>query len=560
MGKAVSDQSSSGAGNPAPPPTYKSSGAQPKFSAGLGIFLLLCALGFYWGAVLRFPIEQTKWLDLRPYPDATEYFAQASSIDRFGFPSIQIGKERLPSRFPPGYPFLMLPWLHLPNGAPVLAPFRTNQTLGLLMILGTYLFYLSLRRPLAAGLAALTLATLPAFVTFSHSSLSDLAGAGISLLAFGLIFLGLSKRRRIYIYLAAAVLGFSILVRPQLIFLSPMLIAMALFPGAKFGTGRWLLHCILCVLVFCAAASPFFMLNYLEFGSALQTGYNFWVPGLKLFSLHNIPLQLGLLFGLITATWPQYSAANLFGTGAYIVPAYFLLALIGIAFVPWSRFFYSALLSVVTFCGVTLAYLFLDGRFYMPVFFLMLSLIVPPVEVAILRLLGRKWSAGSIAILALFLLTCTGYPSQSGFKPVGNRVQARDAFRYWSFGTRSHDYDVEQSFAKHLAAEPGLVFSDVNPVYLNALLPAGFTAAPIDEKHVYNHITAWRYGAKEARGLASDAVAKHLPVYALLNSTTEKKLQAARLPVPDGHHWEKNMAASGDGTTVMKLVSNVDHH
>ena len=438
LGKAVSDRSSSGAGNPGFPLASKSSGTHQKFSAGLGIFLLLCALAFYWGAVLRFPIEQTKWLDLRPYPDATEYFAQARSIERNGFPSIQIGKEKLPSRFPPGYSLLMLPWLHMPNSAPVLAPFRANQAFGLLMILGTYLFYLSLARPLAAGLAALTLATLPAFVTFSHSSLSDLTGAGMSLLAFGLVFLGLSKRQRIYIYLAAVVLGISILVRPQLIFLTPMLIAMALFPDGNVRIGGWLLHCFLCLLVFCAAASPFFIMNYLEFGSAFQTGYNFWVPGLKLFSLHNIPLQLGLLFGLVTATWPQYSAANLFGTGAFIVPAYFLLALIGLWFVPRSRFFYSALLSVVVFCGVTSAYLFLDGRFYMPVFFLMLSLIVPPVETAILRLLRRNWSTGSIAIVALFLLVCIGYPSQSGFKPVGNRAQAWDAFRYWSFGTRSH--------------------------------------------------------------------------------------------------------------------------
>ncbi len=447
----------------------------------------------------------------------------------------------------------MLPWLHCRFSAPVFAPFRTNQTVGLILILATYLFYLALKRPLAAGLAALTLATMPAFVTYSHSSLSDLAGAGISLLAFGLMFLGLSKRQRVYIYAAAVVLGLSILIRPQLIFLAPLLIGMALFPGTQ-SRGRWLLHCVLCLVVFAAAASPFFILNYLEFGSPFRTGYDFWVTGLQIFSMHNIPLQFGLLLGLITATWPQYSAANLFGTGTYIVPAYFLLALIGLWFVPRGRFFYSALLSVVAFCAVILTYLFLDGRFYMPIFFLMLSLVVAAVETSIIRLYHGRWSVGAIAILSLFLLTCVGYPSQSGYKPVGNRAQTWDAFRYWSYGIRSHDYEVEKSFERQVGNAPGVVFSDLNPVYLNALLPKGFMAAPIDDQHAYNKIAAWRYGTTEARALAAKSLAKHLPVYALLTSDAAKTLQTERLPMPDGYRWQKSMVSSGNATTIMTLV------
>ena len=50
-------------------------------------------------------------LDLGPYPDAVEYFAQANSILKEGAPTIQIGYDKLPSRYPPGYPLLMIPWL-----------------------------------------------------------------------------------------------------------------------------------------------------------------------------------------------------------------------------------------------------------------------------------------------------------------------------------------------------------------------------------------------------------------------------------------------------------------
>jgi len=68
---------------------------------------------FYYFAVLRIDYRKTALLDLGPHPDATEYFAQAKALQRDGWPSIQIGYEKLPSRYPFGYPALMLPWLKI---------------------------------------------------------------------------------------------------------------------------------------------------------------------------------------------------------------------------------------------------------------------------------------------------------------------------------------------------------------------------------------------------------------------------------------------------------------
>src|SRR5262245_55616024 len=67
-----------------------------------GLLLLLSALTFYYFAVLRIDYQKTALLDLGPHPDATEYFAQAKALSKRGWPSIQIGYERLPSRYPPG--------------------------------------------------------------------------------------------------------------------------------------------------------------------------------------------------------------------------------------------------------------------------------------------------------------------------------------------------------------------------------------------------------------------------------------------------------------------------
>src|SRR6476469_1511628 len=133
-----------------------------------GTLCFVLALLFYYGAVLRIELKHTDLLDLDPYPDAVEYFAQANSILKDGAPTIQIGYDKLPSRYPPGYPILMIPWLKvLPERDIILAPFRTNQTIGLLLLLGCFALYFRIGRPLAGGLAALLLATQPAFVTYS---------------------------------------------------------------------------------------------------------------------------------------------------------------------------------------------------------------------------------------------------------------------------------------------------------------------------------------------------------------------------------------------------------
>ena len=336
-----------------------------------GIFCFVLALLFYYGAVLRIDFKRTDFLDLGPYPDGVEYFAQANSILKEGAPTIQIGYDKLPSRYPPGYPVLMIPWLRfLPHNG-ILAPFRTNQTIGLLLLVGSFVFYFAIGRPLAGGLAVLLVATQPAFVTFSRSSMSDLSGGAVIVLAFALVYLGLAWRRRWLIYLAAIVLGLSLCIRPQLLFMAPLLIAMALFP-ANVSWTRWFMHCCLALVVFAVAASPYFILNTLEFGHPLKTGYEFWLPALAdkqaAFSFHNVPSQVSIIWSEITASWDQFRVANLFGTGTYVVPAFIFLSALGLAFVRVRRFEISAFLAGIVYIMATVTYTYVEGRFYIPFF------------------------------------------------------------------------------------------------------------------------------------------------------------------------------------------------
>src|SRR6266481_3322103 len=206
-----------------------------KFTNGqflAGVLLLLAGLTFYYVAVLRVDYSQTVLLDLAPHPDATEYFAQAQGLRMDGWPSIQIGYEHLPSRYPFGYPVLMLPWLKiLPEADAVLAPFRTSQMMGLLLLLAVFAFYSYLKIPLTGGFAALLLATMPGFFTFCRSSLSEISASFLIVLAFMFAYLGLKQERRRKIYLSAIFLGLSLNIRVQSFFFAPLLLAMALFPS-----------------------------------------------------------------------------------------------------------------------------------------------------------------------------------------------------------------------------------------------------------------------------------------------------------------------------------------
>ena len=502
--------------------------------------------------------KQTHLLDLGPYPDAVEYFAQANSILKEGAPAIQIGYERLPSRYPPGYPLLMIPWLRfLPHNG-ILAPFRTNQTVGLLLLIGSFALYFTIGWPLRGGLVTLLLATQPAFVSFTRSSMSDVSGAAAAVLAFVLVYIGLRHAHRWPIYCAAIVLGLSVCIRPQLFFFAPLLIAMALFPAGD-SWPRWLMHCCLVIVVFAVASLPYFVFNALEFGHPLKTGYSFWVPEWTettgLFSVHNVPAQLAMLWAEITANWNEFRVANLFGTGTYIVPFFVFLALLGLAFVRVDRFTVSAFLGAGSYFIATVTYAFVDGRFYLPLFLLLVPLAILPAEWAVSQALRLRFSVLTLGVLAVFLLACIGYPSQSGFKPKGGRSQAWDALHYANGNGKSLWYEAQKEFIRFFRDAPGIVLSDTESPYLNVLLPKPFVAAPIDDKHNYCFSRQWHYGKAEAIRFVTGGLDHGIPVYALFVPSEHLDQDVQRLPQIQGYTWTRS---DRSGTTAVIMILTKD--
>jgi hypothetical protein len=526
----------------------------------IGVLLLLCALTFYYFAVLRIDYSKTALLNLGPHPDATEYFAQAKALHRDGWPSIQIGYEKLPSRYPFGYPALMVPWLKiLPEADAVLAPFRTSQTMGLLLLLSMFVFYAYLAMPLTGGFAALLLATLPAFFTFCRSSMSEISASVLIVLAFMFAYLGLKEERRWKIYLSAVLLGLSINIRLQSLFFAPLLLTMALLPVRGMRT-QWFVHCAALAGVFVLAASPVLVFNTIEFHSPLKTGYDFWLPSPDekhvFFSLRHVPKNVAALWNEFAVRPLGYHTANIFGTGTSFVPAFLLLTCAGLFFVRIDRFVSCAFLAFLAFLAVILShhYLLVDSRYYLPLLILSIAIAVLPVTWAAGNLFAGRRIIIALAIFVLFAATCLGFPSRSGYDTRGiNRSQAWDALHFAGPPGRSTQFAAQRDFARLLKGQPGIVLSDIDPVYLNALLPRSFVAAPIDGEHHYKWSLSWHYDRPEALALVDRGLEQSLPIYALFVSPDEMATKQSRLPAIPGYEWHVVNNSPGRAT-ILKLA------
>jgi hypothetical protein len=522
--------------------------------------LLLCALTFYYFAVLRIDYHKTALLDLGPYTDAVEYFAQAKAMLRDGWPSIQIGYDKLPSRYPPGYPALMLPWLKiLPQQDAVLAPFRTNQTIGLLLLLAVFGFYTYLAMPMTGGFAALLLATLPSFFTFCRSSMSEMGASLFVVLAFMSAYLGLKEESRWKIYLSALLLGLSLNIRLQSLFFAPLLLAMALFP-TKGTRLRWFLHCVAVPIVFLLATSPMLVMNTIHFGSPLKTGYDFWIPNIGMnhlwFGIRFVPANAAELWRECTLRPLGFHTANIFGTGTCFVPAFVLLACAGLFFVRIDRFAICAFLASLAFLMATLSDKAVDARYYLPLLILIIAVAVLPVTWAAKNLFSAKRIIPALAIFVVFAAACLGYPSRSGYNTVQtDRSQAWDALNFTNPPRRSVSFRAVEQLIDRVGEQPGIVLSDIDPVYLNALLPNQLVAAPLDEMHSYRYSELWRYGKSEALAFAQKGLAAALPVYALFVPQKEMTSQLSRLPTISGYRW--NTAENPSDAMILKLTADV---
>src|SRR5947199_3254521 len=524
----------------------------------MGALLFICALVFYYFSVLTIDYRDTNLLDLGQ-SDATHYFAQAKALLKYGLPSVQIGYDKMPSLWPAGYPALMLPWLKiLPQTDSILAPFRTNQTIGLLLLFAVFGFYLYLAMPLTGGFAALLLATLPGFFTFCRSPLSDISASAFVALGFMFAYLGLKEKRRWKMYLSAAFLGLSLNIRLQSFFFVPLLFAITLFP-VKGARVRWLLHCLAVPIVFALAASPLLVLNTIQFHSPLQTGYGYYLnPVLTKvapFSWRYILDNAAMLWRELALRPQKYTAVNQFGTGTCFFASFILLACVGVFFIRLNRFVICAFSAGLSFFALIISFPVNYLGYYLPILMLLVALAVLPVTSAVENLVLPKRTTASLAILVLFAEAALGYSSLSVRALLkGDRLQSWEALHFSPRPRQSAEFIAQRRFIDSVGQAGGLVFSDISPVYLNALFPPGFVAAPLDGKRYiqFRHIVP--YDHAQAVALAELSLDRSIPVYALFISTKELDEKGSRLPNAPGYRWMPAEDTKGDAV-ILRLTS-----
>lgn len=302
------------------------------------------------------------------------------------------------------------------------------------------------------------------------------------------------------------------------------------------------------------------ILNTIQFHSPLTTGYDLWVPYFSrnhlLFRLGWIPTNAASLWRELTLQPHGYYAADIFGTGTSFVLAFVVLVCTGLFFISFNSFVGCAFLAGFSSFAVTLSYLFgRDGRFYLPLLMLLVAVAVLPVRWAAENVFAGKRLISAATVFILFAAACLGYPSRSGYNTHGiNRSQAWDALHFATSPRRSIAFLAQRHFARELGGQTGIVLSDIDPVYLNALLPRLFVAAPIDGKHNYKWSYIWRYDRPQASALVEHGLQQSLSVYALFTSQHDLAGNQSRLPTVPGYEW-RTLSDSERNVAILKLTA-----
>ena len=249
----------------------------------------------------------------------------------------------------------------------------------------------------------------------------------------------LANERRWKIYVSAACLGLSLNIRIQSLFFAPLLLVMCFFPvkGLRSALANSL-HCSLRRI--CVGGQPgatakhdsvsFTPENRLQFLDPILTPSKKATPSV-FSSLCSIKRGAVVERIQLTAHWLFH--CKHFWYGDIFCACLFLLTCVGLLFVRKSAFALCALLSVLSFLASTLAFVFSDLRFYLPVFVLSIAVAVLPMNWAANNLLVGRRAIAVIPILILFTASCLGYPSRSGYNtPEIDRSQAWDALHFFT--------------------------------------------------------------------------------------------------------------------------------
>lgn len=206
----------------------------------------------------------------QPFPDAQEVAdATRQLVSGNGYATYVHGNERHPPRYPPGFSLALAPFAVIRDDYPSNVQRGATFYAALYVLIAVSAAW-SLKGPAAGALAAILIGMSPFAKVEASLIMSDGFAAGMTVLFIALLQHPTPKR----ISVAGALAGALVAIRlPMVLNLIALLIVL------PWALRKWLL------LFSAPPLTAVGLFNWLTFGSPFRTGYDYWLPGLKHFSL-----------------------------------------------------------------------------------------------------------------------------------------------------------------------------------------------------------------------------------------------------------------------------------
>src|SRR5262245_44535036 len=435
-------------------------------AAGLLSFAL--ALVIFTASVVRPPLLEGNRLDIQPSPDGEEYFAGAVSLHREGAFFVEVAGHKLPPRYPFGFSLVMVPWLAA-GFTPVTVPFLANGAIGLGLIVGIFAVFWR-RRPLAAGVGAVLLASWPSFIVVCRSPLSDLSTGAVVLLAFWALVRFASGGPLSIGAAGAALLGVAVWFRLASLLLAPILL---LAPLCLEGAGRRRARAAVVLSVaFVLGMAPFLWFNYENLGHPLRTGYSLWVPTMAnpLYSFQPARLMSALTnwwWDMRGAGRRSFSTADLYGMSSYQSFALIGLMLVTAAAGLRRRAEVAAAAALAASALALGSYLARDARLLFVTLLVAIPFVARESAVLLEGIFDRRAASrlAALVVAAMIGSSIVGIPKQAG------RFALERAIDMLPLQGVSVHYMFVQQLDRVAGGQPALVLADFNPAYISAVSP-----------------------------------------------------------------------------------------
>ena len=211
---------------------------------------------------------EPRGLDQQPFPDSHEYADVARHLAAGeGYLTTVHDNLAQPPRYPPGFSLMLVPFAAFGGTYPG-SVLGATHWFGVVYVLGAAATAWLLGGPIAAGVAAALVGTAPFAIESASLVMADALVTAITVLVAGL----LQRRTFAPAAVAAVLTGGLGLLRLSALAAVPALV-LTLPAGVVRRTAAYLLPGILVLAVF----------QWTTFGSPLRTGYDYWLPNLRMF-------------------------------------------------------------------------------------------------------------------------------------------------------------------------------------------------------------------------------------------------------------------------------------